>query len=51
MEPGIEGIPFIIRFKTETLLKLVEICDGIEGIPFIIRFKTHLVENGLNLMV
>ena len=37
----IEGIPFIIRFKTEKekrtyCFKL----GGIEGIPFIIRFKT-----------
>ena len=38
---GIEGIPFIIRFKTidkETWDKFY--AKSIEGIPFIIRFKT-----------
>ena len=39
---GIEGIPFITRFKT----KSIESGDkdftlGIEGIPFITRFKTN----------
>ena len=38
---GIEGIPFIIRFKTKSKLfyKLM-LLACIEGIPFIIRFKT-----------
>ena len=38
---SIEGIPFIIRFKTKAIkctLDGDEYC--IEGIPFIIRFKT-----------
>ena len=38
---SIEGIPFIIRFKTFMhLLKNALLCESIEGIPFIIRFKT-----------
>ena len=38
---SIEGIPFIIRFKTTNMsFGRVSILDGIEGIPFIIRFKT-----------
>ena len=40
----IEGIPFIIRFKTLAIIKIVYIFVNvlcIEGIPFIIRFKTH----------
>ena len=38
----IEGIPFIIRFKTSKSMKTAEHISkqGIEGIPFIIRFKT-----------
>ena len=36
----IEGIPFIIRFKTQPYQKLTFDIEGIEGIPFIIRFKT-----------
>ena len=37
---GIEGIPFIIRFKTfaSAIEFITLLC--IEGIPFIIRFKT-----------
>ena len=38
---GIEGIPFIIRFKTWILIMHYELIHRIEGIPFIIRFKTH----------
>ena len=37
---SIEGIPFIIRFKTSTNPKLSPGISCIEGIPFIIRFKT-----------
>ena len=38
----IEGIPFIIRFKTSQLRILHLDNHSIEGIPFIIRFKTTL---------
>ena len=44
MTLGIEGIPFIIRFKTEKTVisgNVNRYC--IEGIPFIIRFKTWLI--------
>ena len=37
---SIEGIPFIIRFKTQTLNLQNIHFQSIEGIPFIIRFKT-----------
>ena len=37
----IEGIPFIIRFKTSLLSTSPSLYVGIEGIPFIIRFKTR----------
>ena len=37
---GIEGIPVIIRFKTEAVGGFVMALIGIEGIPVIIRFKT-----------
>ena len=37
---SIEGIPFIIRFKTDANPTANLIFQGIEGIPFIIRFKT-----------
>ena len=41
---SIEGIPFIIRFKTEVEEFVRKANAGIEGIPFIIRFKT-IIEN------
>ena len=37
---SIEGNPFIIRFKTWTILRLEKDGKRIEGNPFIIRFKT-----------
>ena len=37
----IEGIPFIIRFKTPITCLLQNVTIRIEGIPFIIRFKTE----------
>ena len=38
---SIEGIPFIIRFKTYFVNTLFDYNNfSIEGIPFIIRFKT-----------
>ena len=37
---SIEGIPFIIRFKTHYYIFHHLIFLSIEGIPFIIRFKT-----------
>ena len=37
---GIEGYPFIIRFKTKAKRDKAEKEKGIEGYPFIIRFKT-----------
>ena len=38
---GIEGNPFIIRFKTITeKIEYIPFTEGIEGNPFIIRFKT-----------
>ena len=37
---SIEGIPVIIRFKTEGSFKQLISYVGIEGIPVIIRFKT-----------
>ena len=39
--PCIEGIPFIIRFKTIADVDANPLYPGIEGIPFIIRFKTY----------
>ena len=36
----IEGIPFIIRFKTAPLILRTRTRLSIEGIPFITRFKT-----------
>ena len=41
---GIEGIPFIIRFKTEIVIENTLEYYSIEGIPFIIRFKTLLLQ-------
>ena len=39
---GIEGIPFIIRFKTCNITIISNYwIYCIEGIPFIIRFKTQ----------
>ena len=39
----IEGIPFIIRFKTlHSIFHLPFLNECIEGIPFIIRFKTFI---------
>ena len=38
---GIEGYPFITRFKTEHILLIYGIINlSIEGYPFITRFKT-----------
>ena len=38
---GIEGNPFIIRFKTQDMEGIANVfAKGIEGNPFIIRFKT-----------
>ena len=37
---SIEGIPFIIRFKTVPNSSPLDRNYCIEGIPFIIRFKT-----------
>ena len=42
---GIEGIPFIIRFKTQLGEWFEAIEQGIEGIPFIIRFKTSYLSD------
>ena len=42
----IEGIPFIIRFKTLQIRLPIKLSQKrIEGIPFIIRFKTIEAEN------
>ena len=39
---GLEGNPFIIRFKTSIFGKdIVKAILGLEGNPFIIRFKTR----------
>ena len=38
---SIEGIPVIIRFKTEEPEAVSNESVGIEGIPVIIRFKTY----------
>ena len=40
---SIEGIPFIIRFKTDDKFSVWTQIISIEGIPFIIRFKTFLI--------
>ena len=41
---SIEGIPFIIRFKTlSDRSSFVTLYSSIEGIPFIIRFKTLIL--------
>ena len=46
---SIEGIPFIIRFKTQNVKNInLNIPIGIEGIPFIIRFKTILEKSILS---
>ena len=37
---GIEGNPFITRFKTSSILFSPSILLSIEGNPFITRFKT-----------
>ena len=37
---GIEGSPFITRFKTKGGTLAQEYEDSIEGSPFITRFKT-----------
>ena len=40
---GIEGIPFITRFKTvNSIIDNNSCIHSIEGIPFITRFKTSL---------
>ena len=39
---GIEGNPFIIRFKTALYRSYVCATCSIEGNPFIIRFKTGI---------
>ena len=42
LQQSIEGIPFIIRFKTISIFSTFNlIASCIEGIPFIIRFKTY----------
>ena len=46
----IEGIPFIIRFKTDLPKTPLERIQRIEGIPFIIRFKTELSGGQLQLV-
>ena len=40
---GIEGNPFITRFKTKVIsnLRIILSILGIEGNPFITRFKTN----------
>ena len=44
MEDSIEGIPVIIRFKTQRLEENARKRQlGIEGIPVIIRFKTQQI--------
>ena len=40
---GIEGIPFITRFKTDPVVDTAVDVAGIEGIPFITRFKTYTI--------
>ena len=43
LQPCIEGIPVIIRFKTKNRKLLgINLATCIEGIPVIIRFKTLL---------
>ena len=49
MGESIEGIPVIIRFKTELVQRTAGMFGSIEGIPVIIRFKTPILAQPLVL--